>query len=49
MDLAADATGRDALQIEDWDVMFVARGALGAVRRRAVTRSTVATDGSRVG
>ena len=29
MGLAADATGTDALQIEDWSVMFVARGLVG--------------------
>ena len=29
MDLAADATGSETLQIEDWDVMFVARGLSG--------------------
>jgi acyl-coenzyme A thioesterase PaaI-like protein len=29
MDLATDAAGNEALQIEDWDVMFVARGLSG--------------------
>ncbi len=29
MDLATDAAGSEALQIEDWDVMFVARGLSG--------------------
>jgi hypothetical protein len=29
MELAANAAGTDALQIEDWTVMFVARGTVG--------------------
>ena len=40
MDLAADATGNQALQIEDWDVMFV-----GPRPRRAVRRQWDTIDG----
>jgi hypothetical protein len=32
MELAADRSGTDALQIEDWHVMFVARGKAGPFR-----------------
>jgi hypothetical protein len=32
MDLAVQEAGTDALQIEDWHVMFVARGKVGPFR-----------------
>jgi hypothetical protein len=45
-DLAAERAGTDALQIDSWDVMYVARGKTGPFR---VDGEAVLSSGRRVG